>query len=245
MLQNTRAIILRTVPFGDTSLVVTALTRMYGLQSYMVKGGRSISKKGQSLRPYLQPGALLDLVVYHHPTEHLQYIREMRWAKVYNKVLSNVVHHAVADFMLEMLLKCIRQSECNPELYDNIESYFIMLDEVEPAVLANFPLHFTIFMASAFGFCPENNYQGTHSLFYLREGKFLSEEFYPGLSLNAELSNYLHQFLSVTHPVTLYRIKMSRRMRRQLMQELENYFNIHLDGFGKMKSLKVLESLFD
>lgn len=150
MLSNTPALVLRTVPYGETSLVVAAYTRLYGLQHYMVKGARTTGKKGQSLRPYLQPGALLELVVYHHQTEQLQYIREIRWATVYRRVLSSVVHHAVAVFMVEMLGKCIRQSEPNPELYDGVTAYFQLLDEAEPGVVANLPLHFTLFLFSAF-----------------------------------------------------------------------------------------------
>jgi DNA repair protein RecO (recombination protein O) len=244
MLHNTRSIVLRAVPFGDTSLVVTALTRVYGLQSYMVKGARSTGKKGQSQRPYLQPAALLDLVAYHHPTEHLQYIREMRWSKVYSKVLSSVVHHAVADYMLELLIKCIRQSESNPELYDAVENYFILLDEADPGVVANLPLHFSLFLAGELGFRPENNYSVSLPVFHLPEGRFTAEGLHPAQSLGAENSGFLHQILGVAHPVTLYRIKMSRVQRRELLKAIETYFSIHVDGFGYLRSLAVLESLF-
>jgi DNA repair protein RecO (recombination protein O) len=244
MLQNTRAIILRTVPFGETSLVVTAFTRVYGLQSYMVKGARSTGKKGQSLRPYLQPGALLDLVVYHHPTEHLQYIREMRWAKVYDKVLSSVVHHSIADFMLELLIKCIRQSEPNPVLFDAVENYFLLLDVAEPGVMANLPLHFALFLAGEMGFRPENNYSEGRNVFHLPGGSFIPESGHPTQSLGVESSRLLHQLLEVEHPVTLYRVKTLGTQRRALLKAMEAYFSIHIEGFGHIKSLPVLESLF-
>lgn len=245
MLHNTRAIILRTVPFGDTSLVVTAITRVYGLQSYLVKGARSTGKKGQSLRPYLQPGAILELVAYHHPTEHLQYIREMSWAKVYNRVLTSVVHHAVAGFMLELLLKCLRLSESNPEFYDAIESYFVLLDEAESGVVANIPLHFAIFLAAELGFRPENNYTSSDSVFHLTEGKFVDESIYPNHSLSRELSFYFHQLLQIHPPVTLYRVKLQRWQRRQLLKALETYFSIHIEGFGHLRSVEVLTAIFD
>lgn len=246
MINNTHAIILRTVPFGETSLVVTAFTRAYGLQSYLVKGARSTGKKGQSLRPYLQPGALLDLVVYHHEgTEHLQYIREMRWARVYSKVLASVVHNAVATFMVELLTRCIRQSEPNEELYETAEQYLLLLDEADPFVVANLPLHFALYLAGELGFRPENNYSVTSPYFDIAEGKFSDQYISPGLTLEGENARLLHELLATDPPVTLYRVKMNRLQRQEIMNALAKFFSIHAAGFGQLKSLEVLEVVFN
>ena len=45
MLHKTKGIVLRAVKYGETSLVVTVFTELFGLQSYMVNGVRMISKK--------------------------------------------------------------------------------------------------------------------------------------------------------------------------------------------------------
>jgi DNA repair protein RecO (recombination protein O) len=246
MISNTHAIILRTVPFGETSLVVTAFTKTYGLQSYLVKGARSTGKKGQSLRPYLQPGALLDLVVYHHEgTDHLQYIREMRWARVYAKVLTSVVHNAVATFMVELITRCIRQSEPNTELYEGVEQYLVLLDEGDPVVVANLPLHFALFLAGELGFRPENNYSENAPYFDLNEGKFSNHYSNPGFTLDGENALLLHRLLSTDPPVTLYRVKMTRTQRQEIMAALARFFSIHAAGFGQLKSLEVLEVVFN
>ena len=244
MLTQTKAIILRTVPFGDTSLVASAFTQVYGLQGYMVKGARSTGKKGQSLRPYLQPAAILDLVVYHHPTEHLQYIREMRWATVYQHVLSSVLHHAVATWMVELITKCIRQSEPHAELFEKIEEYLHLLDHAEPGVVANLPLHFALYLAGELGFRPENNYSVHCPVFNLAEGRFMTEGYRPDQSIEHNGARLTHLLLSTEHPVTLYRIKMTREQRRALLQAYETYFSIHVEGFGQMRSLEVLQKLF-
>ncbi len=244
MLSNTRAIILRTVPFGETSLVVTAFTENHGLQSYMVKGARTTGKKGQSLRPYLQPGALLSLVVYHHPTDQLQYIREMSWAHVYTQVLTHVVRHTVAVFMVELLTKCIRHSEPNPALYAEAENYFLLLDVAEPAVMANLPLHFALWLAGELGFRPENNFSEENCLFDLQEGKFVPVHTQAKHLLEGNAARLTHGLLSVAHPVTLYRVKLSREQRHELLNAYETYFSIHLDGFGHLRSLEVLGAVF-
>ena len=45
-LHKTNGIVLRTVKYGETSLVVTLFTELFGVQSYLVNGVRVSSKKG-------------------------------------------------------------------------------------------------------------------------------------------------------------------------------------------------------
>ena len=136
MLHKTKAIVLRTVPYGDTSLIVSAYTELFGLQQYMVKGARKTSRKGASQAQYLQPTSLLDLVVYRNDTRQLQLIKEMKWGLLYTHVFSDVVKYAVALFMIEMLTKCVRQPETNPELFAFFEDNLAILDQAPAPVVA-------------------------------------------------------------------------------------------------------------
>jgi len=244
MLQQTKAIVLKTVNFGETSLIVQAFTEVFGLQSYLVKGARSTGKKGQSLRPYLQPGAILDLVAYHQEEKNLQYIREMRWHKVYQKVFSSVLHHGVAIFMIELMGKFIRQTEPNKVLFDMAELYLVLLDEADPSVVANLPLHFAFSLADELGFRPDGQYSFTQNILDLREGKFTGEWPQHNDSISGKAAQLAHELLQTGHPVTLYRIKMNREQRRELLEAVETYFTLHVDGFGRMQSLEVLTAIF-
>ena len=75
MLHNTRGIVLNTIPYSDTSLIVKIYTEQFGLQSYIVSGARS--KKGQRKANLLQPLSQLDLVVQHREKNTLQRIVEI------------------------------------------------------------------------------------------------------------------------------------------------------------------------
>ena len=46
MVHKTKGIVLRTVKYGETSVIVTILTELFGLQSYLVNGVRTSSGKG-------------------------------------------------------------------------------------------------------------------------------------------------------------------------------------------------------
>src|SRR5882757_4848608 len=143
-LYKTKGMVLRAVKYGDTSLIVMVYTELFGVQSYIVSGVRTSTKKGPGRANLFQPTAILDLVVYHNDLKHLQRIKEFKWGYLYKHIFFDVIRNAVAVFMVELLQKCLKQPEPNAELFYFIEDAFVHLDEAEGPVLANFPLFFTL-----------------------------------------------------------------------------------------------------
>ena len=78
-----------------------------------------------------QPSAMLDLVIYHQETKNLQRIKEYNWSYLYQNIFSDVVTHAVALFMIELLQKCLKQPEPNPELFYFMEDSLTGLDQAD------------------------------------------------------------------------------------------------------------------
>ena len=72
MVHKTKGIVLRTVKYGETSVIVTIFTELFGLQSYLVNGVRTHKPKTGSKAALFQPAAILDLVIYHQETEKSQ-----------------------------------------------------------------------------------------------------------------------------------------------------------------------------
>ena len=75
MTHKTKGIVLRTIKYGETSVVVTIFTELFGVQTYMVNGVRT-TKKSSAKANHFQPGAILDLVVYHNDLHSMQRIKE-------------------------------------------------------------------------------------------------------------------------------------------------------------------------
>src|ERR1700760_4460866 len=175
MIHKTKGIVLRTVKYGETSVVVTIYTELFGIQSYLVNGVRSSSKKGPGKANLFQPAAILDLVVYHNELKNLQRIREFKWGVLYQHIFFDVLKNSVALFMVELLQKCLKQPEPNPELFYFIEDSFLHLDACEGRVLANFSLFFTLHLAGFFGFRIQDIYSERNPILDLREGQFVAE----------------------------------------------------------------------
>ncbi len=139
MTHKTKGIVLRATKYGETSLIVLLFTEKFGTQSYMINGVRTSSKKGSGKANLFQPGALLDMIVYHSEQKQLQRIKEFKWGFLYQHIFSDIKKNAVAVFMIELLTKCLKQTEPNEELFHFTEDAFIHLDESSETVTANFP----------------------------------------------------------------------------------------------------------
>ena len=65
MIHKTKGIVLKSIRYGETSLVVTVFTELFGVQTYMVNGVRT-NKKSGSKAALFQPSSILDMEVYHN-----------------------------------------------------------------------------------------------------------------------------------------------------------------------------------
>lgn len=242
-LQKTKGIVLRSVKYGETSLVVTIFTELFGVQSYLVNGVRTSSKKGTGKANLFQPTAILDLVVYHNELKHLNRIKEFKWATIYQNIFSNVPKNAVALYLIELLTKCLKQPETNEALFQFIEDCFWHLDKCENSVMANLPLFFAVHLPFHFGFRIADNYSATHNILDLQEGSFVAELPRHPNFLEGREAAITAQLLKVMQPEELSEIQLDKNVRRKLLQHYEDYYRLHISEFGVMKTLPVLKEL--
>ena len=242
---QTRGIIIRTVKYGETSLVVSIFTSMFGLQQYMVKGVRSSKKSASISHGQLQIGNILDLVVLHNEKNTLQYIKECKQPFYYEHLFVDVTKNAVMLFMIELLQKCIKQPDPAPDLYDFIEDIMRGLDKASATQTANLPLFFTIQLSHFFGFRLMDNYSEKNNLLDLHEGKFVSVLPIHQMVISYPKSEYISHFLRVLQIAELEDIKMNKQLRNELLDRCLQFYELHLSPFGLMRSLPVIRVLLD
>lgn len=242
-LHKTKGIVLRTVKYGETSLVVTIFTELFGIQSYIVNSVRTATKKGSGKANYFQPTAILDLVVYHNELKNLNRIKEFKWSVIYQHIFSDVRKNAVALFMVELLTKCLKQPENNPELFQFAEDAFLHLDKANDAITANFPLFFALHLPVFFGFRITGNHSSQYSFLDMREGIFVEQHPMHPHFLEGKQAEITSQLLKVMQPQELETIKLNHDFRRNLLFVYENYYALHLQDFGSLKTLPVLREI--
>lgn len=239
---KTKGIVVRVVKYGDTSIIVSVYTELFGIQSYIVNGVRTSSKRGGSASLF-QPASILDLVVYHNDLKNIQRIREFKWSYLYQSVFFDVIKNSVALYMIELLQKTLKQPEPNPDLFHFIEDSFLHLDHATDTVVANFPLFFGLHLSAFYGFRISDNYSETRSILDLSEGEFVEEHPSHSHFLEGQHSYTTSQLLKTMHPSELNDIKLKKEARRALLNAYGTFYALHIQDFGTMKTLSVLQEV--
>ncbi|HEX6335200.1 MAG TPA: DNA repair protein RecO [Flavisolibacter sp.] len=245
MLHKTKGIVLKTVKYGETSLVVTIFTELFGLQSYLVNGVRTATKKGGTPKAALfQPASLLELVAYHNEMKNLQRLKEFRWDFLYHKIFSDVRKNAVALFMIELLGRCLKQPEPHPELFHFAEDALLHLDAADDTVTANFPLYFALHLPVFFGFRISN--EATQPEFLdLQEGRFTDVQPSHHHYLAGREAEAVSEVLKVMRPEELSHLVLNQEIRRRVLHAIEIYYAFHIADFGTLKTLPVLREIMN
>lgn len=242
MIYTTKGIVLKTVKYGETSIIAGVFTEMFGIQSYIVNGVRTQGKTSKA--HFFQPSSILEMQLYHSDLKNLQRIKELRWSYVYKSILSDVTKNTVAVYMVELLQKCLKQPEANTDLFNFCEDAFLNLDRARNDVTANFPMYFALQLAHFFGFSLHDNYSAQKNILSLQEGNFTEKILDSGYYLEPETSYQISQLLKAMLPGDLKEVKLNKTARRTILSALENYYAFHVPEFGVMKTLPVLHELF-
>ncbi len=241
---KTRGIVLKSVKYGETSLVVTIYTELFGLQSYLVNGVRTATGRTSGKANLFQPAALLDLVVYHQEGRSLNRIREFQWGHLYEHIFQDVTKNAVALFMVELLTNSLKQPEENHPLFQFTEDCLLHLDQATPGVTANLSLFFALHLTHFFGVSPRIADTAEESVYFDLIDSLITNT--PPLHenyLEGKKASICAELLKTRQPEELEEIKMNHEMRRQLLQHMEYYFLNHVQDFRPLKSLSVLSAM--
>lgn len=240
---KTKGIVLRVVKYGETSIITTVYTELFGIQSYIVKGIRQGSKKSSSKINYFQPAAILDLEVYHNEFKTLQFIKDYSWRYLYNSVLFDVVRNSVAMFIVEVSTVCLKQPEPNAELFYFIEDVLIQTDKADDAIIANLPLYFVLQMAAYLGFQINGSCNKETALLDLQEGCFVKEEPIHPYFVKGIYSETISRINETSFIKELSSFKLNKEVRKIILQYLEQYIALHINDVNKLKSLSVLHEV--
>ncbi|HEY8387911.1 MAG TPA: DNA repair protein RecO [Parasegetibacter sp.] len=243
MLHSTKGLVLRVVKYGETSVIVSIFTEKLGVQSYIINGIRSKSKSAQSKQNFFQPGAMLDLQVYHNEQKNIQRIKDFGWANVYEHLFFDVEKNAVVVFCVELLQKCLKQPEPHEELFYFLEDCFFQLDKGGTKIVANSSLFIALHLAEHLGIRIINNYSPKHHILDLREGQFTAD--YPDhpYFVNGKPASIASDMMRLTQPSDLMNISIDLQSRRELLKACETFYALHITDFGSMRTLPVLQEL--
>ena len=242
MLHNTKGIVLRVTKYGDTSIIMTAYTELFGVQQYMVKGVRVTSKKGANKGVFYQPAAILQMEVYHSPMKQLQMVKEVSWDFVYQNVYSDILRNAVATYIVEVLQQTM-QPEPHPELFYLIEDTFKQLDKGGPSLVGNLPIYFLIHLSQTMGFGLQGKYSPSTPVLDVREGQFVEKVPAHPYFLEGAEAQTASSFLQVQFYNDLDSINLTGVQRKKILELFQLSLSWHYKKFSEIKSLPILQAV--
>lgn len=243
MLHKTQGIVLRTLRYGETSVIVNIFTELFGVQSYLVNGVRTGNAKS-SRANLLQPANILDLVVYHKENKNLLRLSDFRFAYLYHALYGDVIKNSIALFLVELLDKTLKQPESYPELFHFVVDSLKWMD-LQNGDIANLPLYFALRVAGLQGFRVFGKYSMDNPYLDLQEGTFIPLSSSGDHCLDERCSRITGQLLEVKNMDSLKEIKADKQIRQQLLAAYQRYYQLHLPGFSGLKSPRVLSEILE
>lgn len=241
MIKKTRAIILHTIKYGESSLVVQAFTREWGRMSFLLKGARKTKKGNKS--SLFQPLFLLDLDVYFKDGREMQWIKEATYVGAPPVFAGNIVKSTQAIFICELLSHTLQESEKNEALYGFLFNSIGVFNNPE-FDSSSFHLIFMFKLMKYLGHFPQNNFSKESCYFDPGSGGFSPVAFGSDPAVEAKLGRTWYACFQAEYN-TGDQLFMNQKSRNDFLDSLIDFYQIHYSQFGTLKSLDVLRSVFE
>ena len=236
MLIKTRGICLHTTKYSETSVIAQVYTEAVGLQSYIISGVRQ--RRPRVHPSLLQPMTVLELVAYYHPNRTLFRTKEIRSAYNFERIPFELQRSSVCLFAAEVLLKALRESEAQDELFGFVTDFLLFVDATtEP--LANLPAFFLTRLTEYLGFQPEYPDFGAPHYFDGLQGYFLPEAPDHERYTDAEASAFLLALMRADVR-DVAAIPATRYVRNAAVTALLDYLHTQMERFRGVTSHRVL-----
>lgn len=239
MFIKTQAIVISSLKYNDTDLIVKCYTEVLGSVSFMVKGVLK-SKKGKYRASMFQPLSLIDIELQHRNKGHLEYFKEVQFSNHLNELQSNVYKSSIVMLLSEILKSVIVEEEKNEKLFQFLRSSILHLEDASR--YANFHISFILELTSFLGFYPHHSDNEKHVYFNLCEGLFQSFE--SPYTLNTEQSSWFSNLIQNDFE-RHQNIIFTKQQRIEILSLLMSYYELHIENFKSPKSIEVIKQIFN
>ena len=216
MTQTSELIVLHTTKFGETSLVVHTLSKVYGRRSFLIRGA---GKK--ATMTLMQPLTVLEADIIETSKSTLFTARNLSAKYPLLGIRGNIYKNSMTMFMSEVLYRIVKDGANEAGLFEWCEKNILLLDAIE-SDFSNFHLRFLLELAVVLGFSPEakdlSPFVGEH---YPIVQAFMAENFADAML-----------------------IPLNGQIRNEIAEGILRYIEFHSDSALNVASLGVLRELF-
>ena len=238
LIYHTRAIVLRTVKFGESSLIVDMFTEQKGHQTFVINSVRKANAVTHA--SLLQLLSLVDLVAYHQDHKKIHRIKEVRPDHVWQSIPFDMRKSSVITCLAEVCSKCITTSDPHPELFAFLREALIGYDQPDPFD-RDFLIRFLVSLSHFLGFgmeVPTSEVEGR--FFDLMEGHIIHIRPTHNYLMSME---DLHHLSSIMTEGLEGKADVPHDVRKRLVDQLITYYQLHVESLREVHSLRILREL--
>ena len=246
MIVSTDAIVLRTVNYSESSIIVTLFSKESGKITLMAKGAR---KPKSQFAAQLEPMNIINTNYFHKDGRSIQLLKNSSFIEDSMDIRENFDALNYGLTIVEILDKLLHENDIDPIIFR------LSIRTLSALKLAqiNYDIVFSFFLLQLsvrLGFMPELN-KCCNCFIHLETAKFDEHRgelmckncVYEG-KINFSVGTIkLLQALLKTHIDNLYELKYDDQNLKELDSFLDYYSKFHLEGMSKVKSIKILREL--
>ena len=189
-----------------------------------------------------QPLWLLEMEVYHKPGRDIQRMKDVRLEVAYTSIPFDIVKQTIALFLAEFLYRSIRVEDYETQLFQFVHSSLSAFDAMHEGV-SNFHLWFLLRFSKFVGIFPENNFDNFNCWFNIKTSRFDHTKPHFPERLTSDSSNIIAQLFTVSLD-DLSNLKTMGSVRNETLHILMDYYHLHFDSMGNIRSLEILKEIF-
>ena len=216
-------------------------TEAFGRASYLVS--RSRGKKTAVSKALFIPLSVLEMEVEHLNKRDLHRIKETRICYPINSICCDPIKNVLALFLSEVLFRVLKDTEPDQRMFAYLYESIHLLEYADKGI-ANFHLVFLLGLLHYLGIFPNVESYKERALFDMLNGEFTEQVPMHVHYLNQQESAFFFRLLRISFEnMSLY--GFSRQDRVNIIHRILEYYRLHLPEFPEIKSLSVMQCLFD
>ncbi|GGF17651.1 DNA repair protein RecO [Hymenobacter cavernae] len=236
MLIKTRGIVLNYIRYRETSIIARVYTERLGLQTYIVNGVRKAKPPGRIA--LFQPFTLLELVAYTSRQGGITRLSEYRCEQQFRTLPYDVRKSSIVLFLSEMVSRTVLEEEENEPMFNFLHESILAFDAQESG-FENFALVFLLQLTAYLGFGVQAGSEITTQVAFATESANSARGTGPAALRFQEFDQYFDELLRDPASATV----PNGRIRRELLDVLIRYYQLHVEKLGDIRSLSVLSEV--
>lgn len=240
MLVKAKGLVIRSLKYGESSLIFDLYTNEFGYASFIVGGVRK--PKTRMSASLFQLMNWIEVVAYMKDPSQLSRVKETRLIIHYKNIPFDFQKRSIGLFITEIVQKTIKEKEANEQLYQFLWRTFQYLDQPN-ASISNAHVVFLLRLSGYLGFLPHGTSNQESTFFNLLTGSFEKVR-HPIYSLDQEISGLLSSCLEKDIE-SAHHVKLLRTQRKDLVQSLLTFYKLHLERMPEIQTHKILAQVLD